>query len=91
MKIADNIRNLCNTLHLRLSAAVHGAICCGFCLQSKSSLGFSLKPKKKKATYRKREGREEQYALSRFDPVLLDVLEDALSNKLNQDEYPFVR
>eukprot|EP00878_Enallax_costatus_P018017 GHUV01018943.1.p1 GENE.GHUV01018943.1~~GHUV01018943.1.p1 ORF type:complete len:543 (+),score=157.47 GHUV01018943.1:1151-2779(+) len=59
--------------------------------QAKSSMGFTFKPKKKKATYRKREGREEQYALSRFDPVLLDVLEDALGNKLSQEEYPYVR
>jgi hypothetical protein len=47
-------------------------------------------PRKKKATYRKREG-SEQYTLARFDPVLLDVMEDAVAGKLNADEYPFVR
>eukprot|EP00879_Flechtneria_rotunda_P003010 GHRR01003228.1.p1 GENE.GHRR01003228.1~~GHRR01003228.1.p1 ORF type:complete len:663 (+),score=201.56 GHRR01003228.1:278-2266(+) len=59
--------------------------------QSKG-LSFGFKPKKKKATYRKREGRgEEQYTLSRFDPMLLDVVEDAIGNKLSQEEYPYVR
>lgn len=54
-------------------------------------MGFSLKPKKKKATYRERKDREEQYALSKYDPVLLDILDDAMGNKLSQDEYPYVR
>ncbi|WIA41900.1 hypothetical protein OEZ86_009221 [Tetradesmus obliquus] len=56
-------------------------------------LSFGLKPKKAKKTYRRREGAagQEQYALARFDPVLLDVCEEALGNKLSQDEYPYVR
>lgn len=54
-------------------------------------MSFGLRgPRKKKATYRKRDGNE-QYTLARFDPVLLDVMEDALAGKLNQDEYPYVR
>jgi hypothetical protein len=61
--------------------------------QASKGLSFSLRgPRKKKATYRKREGRgEEAYTLARFDPVLLDVMEDALAGRLSQDEYPYVR
>jgi hypothetical protein len=61
-------------------------------VQSKG-LSFGLKTNKKKATYRKREGRPEetQYTVSRFDPVLLDVIEDLLANRLPQEQYPFVR
>eukprot|EP00775_Hariotina_reticulata_P004848 gene4848-5095_t len=61
--------------------------------QQSKGLSFGLRLKKKKATYRKREGRpdEPQYTVSRFDPVLLDVIEDLLANRLPQDEYPFVR
>jgi hypothetical protein len=63
---------------------------------SKGALAsFSLRgPRgKKKATYRKREGRsaDEQYTLARFDPVLLNVAEEALAGRLSQDEYPSVR
>jgi hypothetical protein len=60
--------------------------------QASKGLSFGLRsnPRKKKATYRKREG-SEQYTLARFDPVLLDVMEDAVAGKLNQDEYPYVR
>jgi hypothetical protein len=56
-------------------------------------LSFGLKPKKAKKTYKRREGAagQEQYALTRFDPVLLDVCEDALGNRLSSDEYPYVR
>jgi hypothetical protein len=60
-------------------------------LQASKGLSFGLRgPRKKKATYRKREGNE-QYTLARFDPVLLDVMEDALAGKLNQEEYPYAR
>lgn len=60
-------------------------------MQASKGLSFGLRgPRKKKATYRKREG-SEQYTLARFDPVLLDVMEDAVAGKLNSDEYPFVR
>lgn len=34
---------------------------------------------------------EQQYSLSRFVPLLQEVLEDAVSGKLSQDEYPYVR
>lgn len=64
---------------------------CVRCLQVSKGLSFGLRgPRKKKATYRKREGNE-QYTLARFDPVLLDVMEDALAGELNQDEYPYIR
>ena len=65
-----------------------------FCaLQASRGLSFGLKgPRKKpKATYRKKQGADENYTLARFDPVLLDVLEEALAGRLSQDEYPYVR
>lgn len=34
---------------------------------------------------------EEQYTLGRYDPVLLDVMEEAVGGKLSPDEYPYVR
>lgn len=34
---------------------------------------------------------EQQFALSRFVPLLTEVLEDAASGRLSQDEYPYVR
>ncbi len=33
---------------------------------------------------------EEQYSLSRFVPLLQEVLEDAAADKLSADDYPFV-
>jgi hypothetical protein len=71
--------------------APHVAATLPACLQTSKGLSFGLRgPRKKKATYRKREV-SEQYTLARFDPVLLDVMEDAVAGKLSQDEYPFVR
>ena len=62
-----------------------------FLLQSKG-LTFGLKTKKKKGTRAKRQGRDDNgYTLNRFDPVMLDVLEDASANKLSNEEYPWVR
>jgi len=59
--------------------------------QSKG-LTFGLKTKKKKGTRAKRQGRDDNgYTLNRFDPVMLDVLEDAAANKLSNEEYPWVR
>ncbi|KAI8472381.1 MAG: Sec1-like protein [Monoraphidium minutum] len=53
---------------------------------------FGLASKKKKGAYRKREGREESnYALARFDPLLLDLFEDAAAGKLAPDAYPYLR
>lgn len=34
---------------------------------------------------------EQQYSLSRFIPLLQEVLEDAVAGKLSQDEYPYIR
>jgi syntaxin-binding protein 1 len=34
---------------------------------------------------------EQQYSLSRFVPLLQEVLEDAVAGKLSQDEYPYIR
>lgn len=70
--------------------------CCRSCPcphQASRGLSFGLRsnPRKKKATYRKKQGADDNYTLARFDPVLLDVLEDAVAGKLNQDEYPYVR
>jgi hypothetical protein len=70
-------------------AALKYAVLCR--LQSKSILGLNTK-KKKKGLYQKREGREENgYTLNRFDPVMLDIVEDAANNKLSNDNYPWVR
>lgn len=65
---------------------------CFHALQSKG-LGFSLKPKKKKAPLRKRADAkgEDGYSLGRYDPLLLDVAEDALAGRLGADDYPYVR
>ena len=39
-----------------------------------------------------RAGREEtQFALSKFDPLLLEVTQDWVSGKLPVDQYPYVR
>ena len=34
---------------------------------------------------------EQQWALSRFTPLLQDVLEDMAANRLSTDEFPYVR
>ena len=34
---------------------------------------------------------DEQWSLSRFAPLMQEVLEDLASNKLNMDEYPYVQ
>ena len=34
---------------------------------------------------------DEQWSLSRFAPLMQEVLEDLVSNKLNMDEYPYVQ
>lgn len=59
--------------------------------QSKG-LMFGLRKAKKTAGRKKREGRDEgELLLSRFDPLLLDVMEDAAAGKLPLDEYPYLR
>lgn len=49
--------------------------------------------KRRRAVRKDREADEDdqQFALSRFVPMLQEVLEDATSGKLSQDEYPYVR
>lgn len=34
---------------------------------------------------------DEQWSLSRFAPLMQEVLEDLAANKLNFDEYPYVQ
>lgn len=82
---AQDMDTVCNLAYLNVAVMKQPGS------QASKGLSFGLRgPRKKKATYRKREG-SEQYTLARFDPVLLDVMEDAVAGKLNADEYPFVR
>lgn len=86
---AQDMDTVCNLAYLNVAVMKQPGS------QASKGLSFSLRgPRKKKATYRKREGRggaDEQYTLARFDPVLLDVMEDAVAGKLSQDEYPYIR
>ena len=60
-------------------------------------LTFSLRGgarRKPKATLRKRDGGAgggEQYALSRYEPALGDVVDEALAGRLPPEEYPTLR
>ncbi|KAL6778992.1 SEC1 [Auxenochlorella protothecoides x Auxenochlorella symbiontica] len=55
------------------------------------SLGFGRK--RHRAIRKDREGSEDdqQYALSRFVPLLHELVEDAAANRLSTDEYPWVQ
>lgn len=53
---------------------------------------FSKKAKPPKATRRKREEEGvEQYALNRFNPLLLDILEDLAAGRLSEQDFPYAR
>eukprot|EP00891_Asterochloris_glomerata_P007891 jgi/Astpho2/7891/gw1.00118.18.1_t len=55
-----------------------------------SSLTFGRK--RKRAVRKRGAGEDEQqWALSRFTPLLQDVLEDMAANRLSTDEFPYVR
>lgn len=55
--------------------------------------GISFGRKRRRAVRKDREQGEdeEQFALSRFVPMMAEVLEDAAAGKLSPDEYPYVR
>lgn len=62
--------------------------------RSKNKLAATLSfgRKRHRATRKDRGGEDEQeYALSRFVPLLQEVLEDAASGQLSTDEYPWVQ
>ncbi|GAB4816148.1 hypothetical protein N2152v2_003194 [Parachlorella kessleri] len=55
--------------------------------------GITFGRKRRRAVRKDRDGDEDdqQFALSRFVPMLQEVLEDAAAGKLSNDEYPYVR
>eukprot|EP00884_Botryococcus_braunii_P006265 jgi/Botrbrau1/1563/Bobra.0107s0050.1 len=57
------------------------------------SSGLNFGRKRKRAVRKDREPGEgeQEYELSRFVPLLQEILEDLAENKLGTDEYPFVR
>lgn len=60
---------------------------------TKTGLGLTFGRKRKRAVRKDREGAEgdAQWELSRFAPLMQEVLEDLAVNKLNFDEYPYVQ
>lgn len=60
---------------------------------AKTGLGLNFGRKRKRAVRKDRDVDEgdDQWALSRFAPLMQEVLEDLAVNKLNLDEYPYVQ
>lgn len=60
---------------------------------TKSGIGLTFGRKRKRAVRKDRDVDEgdEQWSLSRFAPLMQEVLEDLAANKLNFDEYPYVQ
>ncbi|KAL4529037.1 hypothetical protein Ndes2526B_g06871 [Nannochloris sp. 'desiccata'] len=56
-----------------------------------ASLTFGRKRRKAVRKDREMDEDESQYSLSRFVPVLAEVLENAAMGRLSQEEYPYVR
>jgi syntaxin-binding protein 1 len=56
-----------------------------------ASLSFGRKRRKAVRKDREMGEDESQYSLSRFVPVLAEVLDNAASGRLSQEEYPYVR
>ena len=79
---AEDMNMINNLEYLGVAVSKRGA---------KSALSFASK--KKKRSIRKEhdavEG-EEQWQLSRFQPLVYDIFEDMLKGELSQDEYPYV-
>ncbi|KAJ7563781.1 hypothetical protein O6H91_03G125500 [Diphasiastrum complanatum] len=66
----------------------------GVSVSKKQSGGFSLKfgPRKSKRPIRKEKNQDEgTWLLSRFYPIIQDVLEELAKGDLSQDEYPYVK
>eukprot|EP00245_Coleochaete_scutata_P005277 TRINITY_DN18717_c0_g1_i1.p1 TRINITY_DN18717_c0_g1~~TRINITY_DN18717_c0_g1_i1.p1 ORF type:complete len:662 (+),score=131.15 TRINITY_DN18717_c0_g1_i1:190-2175(+) len=59
-----------------------------------SNTGFTLKfglRKPKRALRKDKMGDEEQWSLSRFSPLIQDVVEDMAKGDLSKDDYPFLK
>ena len=82
-KLSAEDMNMINNLeYLGVAVSKRGA---------KSALSFASK--RKKRSIRKEHGAlegEEQWQLSRFQPIVYDIFEDMLKGELSQDEYPYV-
>ncbi|KAG6548880.1 hypothetical protein Mapa_009643 [Marchantia paleacea] len=65
----------------------------GVSVSKKPTSGFSLKfgARKNKRPLRKERNQEEGWQLSRFYPVLQDLVEDLVKGELSKDEYPYVK
>ena len=65
------------------------------CKRSKGTLtsAMTFGRKRKRALRKDREPDEDaaQFALTRFIPLMQEVIEDAVTGRLSQDEYPYVR
>jgi len=60
--------------------------------ETKGSFFGKAKDKDKGAALRrKKAGADDEYALFRFEPLLRDILVDAVNSRLTQDEFPYVR
>ena len=79
---AEDMNMINNLEYLGVAVSKRGA---------KSALSFASK--KKKRSIRKEHGAvegEEQWQLSRFQPIVYDIFEDMMKGELSQDEYPYV-
>ena len=82
-KLSAEDMNMINNLeYLGVAVSKRGA---------KSALSFATKRKKRsiRKEHSALEG-EEQWQLSRFQPIVYDIFEDMLKGELSQDEYPYV-
>ena len=82
-KLSAEDMNMINNLeYLGVAVSKRGA---------KSAFNFSTKRKRRsiRKEHSALEG-EEQWQLSRFQPIVYDIFEDMLKGELSQDEYPYV-
>ncbi|KAH7352483.1 hypothetical protein KP509_19G048300 [Ceratopteris richardii] len=66
----------------------------GVSVSKKESSGFSIKfgtRKNKRGLRKERNQDDEVYDLSRFSPMIQEILEELASGKLSKDEYPYVK
>lgn len=57
----------------------------------RSAITFGRRRKRAIRKDREADESEQQYSLTRFTPMLQEILEDAVANKLSADEYPYVQ